>query len=207
MTPVSGRLDVRARLEPRASRTTCWPVASSTPPSGQGGGGAPGGDAKTPIARVRVERGYLSRRGGPQRGRREFGSGLRSTAGLPTRRVPWPSHWRGRGSRGTTSSRPQKLAARPRPPIASCDVLEDALALRVADDLVNGFAARQRLHEGPPAAVHAASEVPRVTRATCARRRSGWWRSGNSGTKCRKPLEVAGRFAEENIRDAARWAP
>lgn len=36
------------------------------------------------------------------------------------------------------------------------EATETALAARIAGDLIDGFAARQRLHEGSPAAVHAA---------------------------------------------------
>jgi hypothetical protein len=47
----------------------------------------------------------------------------------------------------------QRYAARGTP---GGDAVETALAARIAGELIDGYAARRRLHEGPPAAVHAA---------------------------------------------------
>ena len=40
--------------------------------------------------------------------------------------------------------------------VATAAAAETALAIRIAGDLVDGFVARRRLHDGPPSAVHAA---------------------------------------------------
>ncbi|MFL5303912.1 MAG: HEAT repeat domain-containing protein [Polyangia bacterium] len=50
----------------------------------------------------------------------------------------------------------QRYAARKKSGAAPGAAAETALAIRIAGDLVDGFVARRRLHEGPPSAVHAA---------------------------------------------------
>ncbi len=50
----------------------------------------------------------------------------------------------------------QRYAARPKHGADAAAGAETALAIRLAGDLVDGFVARRRLHDGPPSNVHAA---------------------------------------------------
>ena len=53
----------------------------------------------------------------------------------------------------------QRYPARPKHGAEAGAAAETALVIRIAGDLVDGFVARRRLHDGPPAAVHAALSV------------------------------------------------
>jgi hypothetical protein len=118
-------------------------------PSGQGGGGAAAGDAKTPVARVKVTVATQSAEVGPKGEAR-----IRIRIVVDSRPSDAPGALaftlEGQGLEG------YDVTHKPGAPRADRSAMFDALALRVADDLVNGYAARQRLHEGPPTAVHAA---------------------------------------------------
>ena len=91
---------------------------------------------------------------GTERGGTGAGPAARSTAVRRRPRARWRSISKGNAA-GRTRSRPGG-PARAAGAAASAAPLVRALVLRVAGDLVDGFAARRRLEDGPASAVHAA---------------------------------------------------
>jgi hypothetical protein len=119
--------------------------------SGSGGAGGPAAtDGKTPISRVRASVAIQSAEVGAKGEAR-----VRIRIALDSRPTGAPGALaftlEGQGAEGYEVG-----ALKPGAPKPDRSATFDALALRVASDLLSGFVARQRLHDGPPAAVHAA---------------------------------------------------